>query len=215
MYRPEAFDEPDVAKLHALIRSRPLAALVTLNDDGLEASHVPLVLYPDEGEFGTLRGHLARANPQWRAHAPDVEALCIFSGPDAYITPSWYETKKETGKVVPTWNYVTVHAYGPLSVVQDRDWLLRNVNAITDQQERSQPQPWKVGDAPERFTETMLRGIVGIEIRIGRLEGKWKASQNRPEADRVGVIEGLKRGNGDAVEMADAVRSRSEISSEA
>ena len=208
MYRPEAFDEPDVAKLHQLIQSQPLAAVVTLNGDCLEASHVPLVLYPGEGEFGTLRGHLARANTQWRSVSSDVEALCIFSGPDAYISPSWYPSKQDTGKVVPTWNYVTVHDYGQIQIQKDRDWLLRNVNAITDQQEGKRQAPWRVSDAPVRFTETMLRGIVGIEIEITRLEGKWKVSQNRPAADRVGVIEGLKGGGPDAQEMADILQTR-------
>lgn len=214
MYRPEAFDEPELERLHALIRTRPLASLVTLNEDGLQASHVPLVLYKDEGKFGTLRGHLARANPQWKGIAESTEALCIFSGPDAYITPSWYQTKQETGKVVPTWNYVTVHAYGPMSIVTDRDWLHRNVSAITDQQEATRTDPWKVSDAPERFTETMLRGIVGFEIPITRIEGKWKASQNRLEVDRVGVIKGLNEGDGDGREMARVVQERSTPSGE-
>ncbi len=208
MYRSEAFDETGLAKLHALVRVRPLAALVTLNDDGLQASHVPLVLYPEDGEFGTLRGHLARANPQWRAPAPGTEALCIFSGPDAYVSPSWYETKKETEKVVPTWNYVTVHAYGPVSIVQDRDWLHQNVNAVTDQQEQARPDRWRVSDAPERFTGIMLRSIVGVEIPITRIEGKWKASQNRPEADRLGVVSGLSAGTPADTEMAEVVKEQ-------
>ncbi|MEM7429602.1 MAG: FMN-binding negative transcriptional regulator [Pseudomonadota bacterium] len=209
MYQPEPFAESDLSKLHGLIRAHPLATLVTLNEGGLQASHVPMVLAAEEGPAGTLRGHLARPNPQWRSPASELEALCIFSGPDAYISPSWYETKKETAKVVPTWNYVTVHAYGPLTVTQDRDWLLQNVSELTDQQERDRPERWQVSDAPERFTETMLRGIVGIEIPITRIEGKWKASQNRPEADRDGVVRGLNAGTPAEAAMAELVRERS------
>ena len=131
-------------------------------------------------------------------------------GPEAYITPSWYATKQETGKVVPTWNYVTVHATGPMSVIKDRDWLLKNVNAVTNQHEASREEPWSVSDAPDRFIETMLRGIVGIEIPISRLEGKWKMSQNRPEADRAGVVEGLRSDAGGDSETADVVSRRSD-----
>ncbi len=191
MYVPEAFAETDLTTLHALMREHPLATVVSLNTDHLQASHVPLVLYPDEGPSGTLRGHLARANPQWSTLDASVDVLCVFHGPEAYITPSWYETKKEHGKVVPTWNYVTVHASGPLKVIEDADWLLTNVNAVTDQQEAERAERWRVSDAPDRFVQTMLRGIVGIEIPITGLDGKWKLSQNRPDVDRQGVVRGL------------------------
>ena len=196
MYVPEAFAETDLNTLHALMREHPFATLVTLNDGGLVASHVPLVLAADDGEFGTLRGHLARPNPQWSTLNAEVDALCIFHGPEAYITPSWYPTKREHGKVVPTWNYVSVHANGPLRVHKDPDWLLANVTAITEQQEASRAEAWQVSDAPERFVQTMLRGIVGIELEIVRLEGKWKLSQNRPETDRQGVVSGLTEEHG-------------------
>ena len=210
MYVPEAFVETDLTTLHALMREHPLATVVSLNADRLQASHVPLVLYPDDGPYGTLRGHLARANPQWSALDPSVETLCIFHGPEAYITPSWYETKKEHGKVVPTWNYVTVHASGPLNVIKDGDWLLANVNAVTDQLEADRADRWQVSDAPDRFVQTMVRGIVGIEICISQLQGKWKLSQNRPDADRKGVVQGLaaEHGADDAIAVAAAERNK-------
>ena len=209
MYVPEAFAETDLTTLHALMREHPLATVVSLCGDQLQASHVPLVLYPDEGPFGTLRGHLARANPHWSTHDRAVDALCVFHGPEAYITPSWYESKKEHGKVVPTWNYVTVHASGPLNVVKDADWLLRNVNAVTDQQEAQRAERWKVSDAPDRYVQTMLRGIVGIEICIAQIEGKWKLSQNRPDEDRKGVVHGLaaEHGDEDAISRITAERA--------
>ncbi len=211
MYVPEAFAETDLTTLHALMREHPLATLVSLNGEHLQASHVPLVLYPDEGPFGTLRGHLARANPQWSTRTETVEALCIFHGPEAYITPSWYETKKEHGKVVPTWNYVTVHASGPLKVIKDADWLLANVNAVTDQHEAKRTERWRVSDAPDRFVQTMVRGIVGVEICISHLEGKWKLSQNRPDVDRQGVVQGLASEYGPDEAIARAALERNKL----
>ncbi|MCP5080867.1 MAG: FMN-binding negative transcriptional regulator [Alphaproteobacteria bacterium] len=209
MYVPEAFAETDLTTLHALMHEHPLATVVSLNADRLQASHVPLVLYPDEGPFGTLRGHLARANPQWSTLDASVDGLCIFHGPEAYITPSWYESKKEHGKVVPTWNYVTVHAGGPLKVIKDADWLLTNVNAVTDQHEADRAERWRVSDAPDRFVQTMLRGIVGIEICISQLDGKWKLSQNRPDEDRQGVVQGLadEHGADEAISRVTAERA--------
>lgn len=209
MYVPEAFAETDLKTLHALMRNHPLATLVSLNKDGLQASHVPLVLSPDDGEFGTLRGHLARPNPQWSTLDGSVDALCIFHGPEAYITPSWYPSKQEHGKVVPTWNYVSVHASGPLRVHKDAEWLLANVTAVTNQHESERAAPWQVSDAPDRFVQTMLRGIVGVELEIAKLEGKWKLSQNRPEADRRGVVDGLveEHGAGEAISQVTAERN--------
>ncbi|MEM1198654.1 MAG: FMN-binding negative transcriptional regulator [Pseudomonadota bacterium] len=204
MYVPEAFAETDLSTLHALMREHPFATLVTLNEGGLVASHVPLVLSPDDGPFGTLRGHLARPNPQWSTLDTTVDALCIFHGPEAYITPSWYPTKREHGKVVPTWNYVTVHASGPLSVHKDPEWLLANVSAVTDQQEAQRAEPWQVSDAPERFVQTMLRGIVGVELSIVKMDGKWKLSQNRPDVDREGVVSGLAEEQGAGSDISKA-----------
>lgn len=191
MYVPAHFKEERVEAMHALMRGCGLATLVTLTADGLVASHVPLLLDPDPGPFGTLRGHLARPNPQAKGTNEAVQALTIFQGAEGYITPSYYATKRETGKVVPTWNYATVHAYGPIRFFDDADALLDIVTRLTDRHEAGRAAPWAVSDAPADFVAGMLRGIVGFEIPIARLEGKVKMSQNRPAADREGVIAGL------------------------
>jgi transcriptional regulator len=191
MYQPEHHREDDPGVQHALIRAHPLGLLVTAGKGGLEANPIPFVLDAAAGPKGTLRGHLARANRQWRDFDASVEALVVFQGAEAYITPSWYATKAETGKVVPTWNYAMVQAHGTLRVMDDADWLRRQVDALTQARESARAEPWQVADAPEPFVAAMLRGIVGIEIEIARIEGKWKVSQNRPEADRKGVVAGL------------------------
>ena len=193
MYVPRHFAPPHDAALRALVRDHPLAALVVLGPDGLRASEVPLLLDPGPAPHGVLRGHVARANPVWRELAPDAPALAVFRGSEAYVSPSWYATKRETGKVVPTWNYVTVHAHGALRAVDDRDWLREQIEALTDQQEQAlgRAGPWRVSDAPPDYVEKMLGAIVGLELRIERVEGSWKLSQNRSERDRDGVVEGL------------------------
>ncbi len=173
------------------MRQHSLAALVTLGPDGLIANHVPLILYPEVGPLGTLRGHLSRTNPQWRDSLPEVSALAIFQGPSAYITPSWYPTKQESGKVVPTYNYMVVHAHGPLQTYDDPSLLERNVRALTELHESRFAEPWSVDDAPADYVKGMLKGIVGIEIPIAKLEGKWKLSQNRPAEDQRGAVDGL------------------------
>jgi transcriptional regulator len=207
MYMPKHFEETRVEVLHELIRAHPLATLVVLSSRGLEANHIPLELDPAPAPYGTLRGHIARANPLWQDFSPEVEALVIFQGPDAYVSPSWYPTKQETAKVVPTWNYAVVHAYGPLRTIQDRVWLRSLVGRLTDQQEAARHDPWKVADAPSDYIEGLLDAIVGIEIPITRLIGKLKLSQNRPARDRDGVIEGLLREEDEsAAKMADLVR---------
>ncbi len=207
MYVPSHFEETRVEVLHQLIREHSLAVLVTLGSEGLNANHIPFEIDPEPAPFGTLRGHVARANPVWRDSSKEVEPLVIFQGPQAYITPSWYQTKKETGKVVPTYNYVLVHAYGPLRVVEDRAWLRGLVERLTNRYEAARPVPWKVTDAPGDFIEKMLGAIVGMEIPITKLVGKWKVSQNRPSADRDGVVKGLREINSaDAVAMADLVK---------
>jgi len=190
MYLPPAFAEPDIDVLHDAIRASGLATLVTLTDNGLIASHVPLLLEPEPKPNGKLIGHLARPNPQWRGAVG--EALAIFHGPDGYITPSYYETKRETGKVVPTWNYIAIHAYGTLRFFDDRAALLDIVTRLTNHHEGKRATPWAVSDAPDDFVAGMLNGIVGFEMTITRIEGKWKMSQNRPAADRAGVIGGLR-----------------------
>lgn len=191
MYVPKHFAQSQPELLHTLIRSSPFGTLITMTPTGLEANHIPFVLAPEPSPFGTLRGHLARANAQWSSFASDVEALVIFAGPQAYITPSWYLTKRETGKVVPTWNYAVVHAYGQLRIIEDRDWLRLHVTELTKQHEAEREEPWQVSDAPHDFTETLLGAIVGVELHITRLIGKHKLSQNRSTADQEGVIVGL------------------------
>jgi transcriptional regulator len=204
VYVPTHFEESRTDVLHALIRAHPLAALVTQTPDGLVANHIPFEIDPDPAPFGTLRGHMARANPQWRTLA-DAPALAIFQGPSAYVSPAWYATKRDTGRVVPTWNYAVVHAHGPLRVIHDPDWLLNFVTRLTTRHEAGRPDPWQVTDAPAEYIATQLAAIVGIEMPIARLEGKWKVSQNRPPADRAGVAEGLLR-EGNAAAMAELVR---------
>jgi transcriptional regulator len=193
MYLPAHFAEPRLDVLQEAIRASGLATLVTAGPGGLDASHLPFMLDPTPGPLGRLIGHLARANPQWQEPAGSQEALAIFLGPDAYVTPSWYVTKRETGKVVPTWNYLAIHAHGRLNFIRDPDRLLEIVTRLTDRHEATRPSPWTVSDAPTEYVETLLKEIVGIELTITRLEGKWKASQNRSEPDRDGVAEGLER----------------------
>ena len=191
MYIPPLFKEDRIDVLHAAIRAAGLATLVTLREDGLIASHVPMLLDAEPAPYGTLLGHVARPNAQARGAVPGVQALAIFHGPDAYITPSWYATKRETGKVVPTWNYVAIHAYGPVEFFDDRERLRAVVTRLTERFETPRAEPWAVSDAPADFIDGMLKGIVGFAMPIARLEGKWKMSQNRPPADRAGVVAGL------------------------
>ncbi len=190
MYIPPAFREDDAAALHAEMRAIRLAQLVTATAEGLIATPLPLIVDSTEGPYGTLYGHVARANSQWKT-APVGEALALFMGANAYITPSWYATKRETGMVVPTWNYVAVHAYGTVEFFEDADRLLDVVTRLTNLHEAPRAQPWAVTDAPDSFIKSQLRGIVGLRIPITRLEGKRKMSQNRNAADRAGVVEGL------------------------
>ena len=206
MYQPKHFEETRVDTIHALIRSHPFGALVTLGPGGLDANHVPFEIDPDPEPLGTLRAHVARANPVWK-EAAGAEVLVLFQGPEIYISPSWYPTKQETAKVVPTWNYAVVHAHGRLRAVEDRDWLRAFVTRLTDRHEAGRSDPWKVTDAPADYVESMLGGIVGLEIPLARLVGKWKVSQNRPAQDQAGVVEGLSReGQPPASAMADLVR---------
>jgi transcriptional regulator len=214
MYLPKHFEETRVPVLHDLIRAHPLATLVMLTPSGLDANHIPFEVDPDPAPFGTLRGHVARANPLLRA-VSDVEALAVFQGPDLYISPSYYVTKQETGKVVPTWNYAVVHAHGPLRVIDDRAWLRAFVERLTNRHEAGRRDPWKVTDAPPDYVDSMVTAIVGIELPITKLVGKWKVSQNRPEHDRAGVVEGLQRDGGEsAAAMARLVRDSPRASSQ-
>ncbi|MBI4724558.1 MAG: FMN-binding negative transcriptional regulator [Rhodomicrobium sp.] len=192
MYQPPLFLEERIEIIHELMRAHPFATLVSLQSGNLSADHLPLVLHPELSDKGTVRGHIAKGNPLWKFSAGSMEILAIFQGPQAYVTPSWYVSKKEHGKVVPTWNYAVVHAFGELQFVEDQDWLLDHLNVLTRQHESHRPVPWEVGDAPHDFLARLLEGIVGIEFVINRLEGKWKVSQNRDEQDRLGVQRGLR-----------------------
>jgi transcriptional regulator len=200
MYLPAHFKEDRTQVLHDLIRAHPLAVLVTLDDTGLVANHLPMEIDAADGPLGTLRGHVARANPVWKLSRPEAEALVVFQGAEDYISPAYYPSKAATGKVVPTWNYATVHAHGPLRAIEDTAWLRRFVDQLTDRYETARTQatgetPWKVSDAPDAYIDTVLKAIVGIEIPITRIEGKWKVSQNRSPEDRAGVVAGLRKGD--------------------
>ena len=208
MYQVGAFREERIDVMHALMCNHRLATLVTVSDGVPEANHLPLLIDPQPTPYGTLRGHVARANSVW-LQAEGREVLAIFQGPQVYVTPSWYPSKRETGQVVPTWNYAVVHAYGSMVVRDDREWLRDLVTRLTDQQEAGLPQPWRVADAPEDYLERMLGAIVGIEIPLTRLIGKWKVSQNRTGADRNGVVEGLGQlDDAQAKAMADLVAGK-------
>jgi transcriptional regulator len=199
MYLPKHFEQPDHEAMARLLVAHPLATLAWPSAEGLTAEHLPLVWDRGEGDgaLGTLRGHVARANPVWR-EAADKEVLAVFQGPQAYITPSWYPSKAEAAKVVPTWNYAVVHARGTLRVTEDAAWLRALVGRLTDTHEASRAPRWQVDDAPADYIVQMLRAIVGIEVEITRLQGKWKVSQNRTASDRAGVATGLGSLDGDA-----------------
>lgn len=192
MYIPASFRENRIERLHDLIVKHPLGLLITHGDNGLEASTIPFLLYSDEGKHGILRAHLAKANPHWSSLAGDVECLVVFQGVDGYVTPSWYPSKAETHKVVPTWNYATVQVWGHAAVIEDEAWLRRQLDDLTTLHEMSRPQPWSISDAPTDFIAAQIKAIVGIEIPIDRIDGKWKMSQNRDDADREGVIAGMR-----------------------
>ena len=208
MYLPAYFEESRTDILHSLMRARPLATLVTLCDTGLVANHIPVETSSEPAPLGMVRGHIARANPLWRNYEDGSEALAIFQGPQAYISPSFYPSKKETGEVVPTWDYAVVHAHGTLRFIQDTQWLRALVTRLTDAHEAPRQAPWKIGDAPPLYIEKMLSLIVGFEFSIAALTGKWKLSQNHPAANRRGVEQGLRAAAGaDSQEVADMLVS--------
>jgi transcriptional regulator len=203
MYLPKHFAETDLGVLHSLMRAHPLATLVTQGPDGLDANHIPLHLDASAGPNGTLRGHIARANPLAANLTVNRKILAIFKGPDRYISPSGYATKAEHGKVVPTWNYAAVHAYGELHLIDDRDWLRAQLAGLTAEHEAELPHPWSIDDAPADYIDKMLGAVIGIEITIDRLVGKWKVSQNQPAANQASLIAAL-----DGQPMADLIRQR-------
>lgn len=215
MYIPKQNIETDLPTLQNLIRLHPLGAWVTLGEGELVANHIPFYLDASRGEFGTLVAHIARANPVWQSFSKTIPSVVIFQGAESYITPSWYPSKKLHGKMVPTWNYVVVHARGFPTIHEDRDWLLGALNRITDHQEQKRAAPWKVADAPEDYLDRLLAGIVGLEIPITSLTGKWKVSQEKAEPDQLGVIAGLAElGDAEAVRMAALVRERMQTEKE-
>jgi transcriptional regulator len=205
MYQPRQFEENDPEVMHALMRANPLATLVMLMDGMLQANHIPLLLAKTASST-VLRGHVARANPLWQHASGEREVLAIFHGPQAYITPTWYATKAEHGKVVPTWNYAAVHATGILRAIDDPVWLRAQLETLTAHNEAGLPSPWKVSDAPHDYTEKLMGAIVGIELTVTRLVGKWKVSQNQPAENITGIVEGLRSEGKDA--MADLVDQR-------
>jgi transcriptional regulator len=206
MYLPQVHEEKDPAVLHSLIRAHPLGAWVTTGPEGLTANHIPFLL-DTAGTQVVLRAHVARANPVWGQISSRSPSVVMFQGAESYITPSWYPGKHQHGKAVPTWNYVVVHAHGVARAVDDAQWLRAHLDRLTDTHEMTQAVPWKIGDAPDDYIRRMIEGIVGIEIPVDRIEGKWKVSQNRSAPDRLGVVAGLlAREDGNAQAMAELVR---------
>jgi transcriptional regulator len=209
LYLPAHFNETRIDVLHALMRARPLATLVTSCDKGLIANHIPVETLTEPAPLGSIRGHIARANPLWRDYREGTEAMAIFQGPDAYISPSLYPSKTQTGEVVPTWDYAVVHATGAMRFINDAAWLRSFVGGLTAAHEASHPQPWKIGDAPGEYIDKMLRLIVGFEFSIVSLTGKWKVSQNRSLADQQGVVKGLQdASDADSQEIAAMLADR-------
>jgi transcriptional regulator len=192
MYTPKAFEQRDLPMLQSAMRQSELATLVTMTTHGLVATHLPLLLDETRGVYGTLTGHVSRANAQWSETDPHAEALIIFLGLDTYVSPNWYPAKQETGRVVPTWNYAAIHAYGRITFFEDVEKLRIVVTELTRKHEASFPAPWQVTDAPAVYIDSQLKAIVGFEFEILRLEGKRKFNQNRSVEDRIGVIEGLR-----------------------
>ena len=191
MYNPPHFEQSHIPALHQIIQDARLMTLVTYGQGEIEASHLPIVFDSQDGPYGTIRGHLARAHPQWQNRADGVQALGIFTGADCYISPSWYPSKKAHGKVAPTWNYIAVHVYGEIEVFDDPSQVLAVVTDLTNRHEKDLPEPWRVSDAPDDYVQAMLKNIIGFRIRIARLQGKWKLSQNRSAEDQQGVITNL------------------------
>ena len=191
MYIPKHFEETRVDVLHSLIESYPLASIVTLKDNFPEVNHIPMLLSPLQGSYGLLSGHIARNNPMWRDHPVDTDVLVVFHGPNAYISPSWYASKAQTGKVVPTWNFVSVQARGRIRFIHEPEWLIQHLHALSSQHEKQFSHPWHVNDAPAEFIQDLIKVIVGFEIEVTDIKGKYKVSQNRSAEDMQSVIDAL------------------------
>jgi len=205
MYIPEHFEETRIDVLHHLIRNHPFGTLITVCDGEITADHVPFLIEQSGRDFGTLKCHVARSNPVWKTMSEQVESLVVFQGPDSYVSPSWYPSKQNHGKAVPTWDYIVVHARGVPEAKNDVDWLLNHVSQLSDTHEESRAIPWKVSDAPTEYINKLVGAIVGIEIPIIQISGKWKVSQNRPKSDQAGVVAGL------ASEGSDSAKAISKI----
>jgi len=212
MYLPKAFEETRLTVLHDLIKSHSLGTWVSANETELDVHHVPFILDVKRGEFGTLLGHVSRGNPIWQTPAGPLPDVVVFRGPQTYVTPSWYPSKHQHGKAVPTWNYAVVTIHGQPEFIEDPTWLYEHLRDLTAEHEAAQALPWKIEDAPSDFTEKLLAAVVGVKIEIRRIEGKWKTNQNRQEADKIGVIAGLlAQGNDEAVAMASLVKQHLKI----
>ena len=209
MYLPKHFAETDVAAMHALMRAHPLATVVHSGPQGLGANHLPLHLSAEPAPNGCLQGHVARANTLWKEAGPDAQVLVIFNGPEHYISPSSYASKARDGRVVPTWNYVAVHAHGTLRVIDDAAWVAAQMQALTSTHEAGRAAPWSVEDAPADYIERMRMAVVGIEIVVSRLEGKWKVSQNQPAENQESLVAALEADdNEQSTTMARLIRQR-------
>ncbi len=209
MYRPAQFREDRKPILAAAIKELQFASLITFTGQQLLASHIPVLLKGEEGSF-RLEGHVARGNPQWKQLDRSIEALALFVGPHSYVSPSWYATKNKHQRVVPTWNYISVHVNGPLSVIDDPQWLLRHVKELTDHNELDRDMPWSIDDAPREFIEQLCGGIVGFSMEVRQMEGTWKMAQHKSKADRMGVIHGLRLSDSDSSQSVASVMTRLE-----
>ena len=211
MFQPAIFQEDRLDVMHNLMRTHPFATLISSATGELTADHIPMILHDDEGEHGILRGHVSVGNPLFTETDGALDVLAVFQGPQTYITPSWYASKQEHGKVVPTWNYAVVHARGTLTFNRDESWLLRHLHDLTQQHEGHRPNPWAVSDAPKDFVKRQLRGLAGFEIQVSNIDGKWKVSQNKNDADKSGVASGLLDENtANASEISRFVTERSQ-----
>ncbi len=207
MFQPPMFNEDRMDVMHDLIDKYSFGIMIGHEGGALSINHLPFILHPELSEKGTLRGHISKGNPLWKNHDANNDVTVIFQGPHHYISPGWYASKAEHEKVVPTWNYATVHATGKLKLIEDTDWLIAQLSTLTDKHEAGYDEPWKVSDAPEKYIRGQMKGIVGIEIEITELIGKWKMSQNKNDADKTGILAGLtKEGDDNALDMVDVMK---------